>query len=1083
MSRSVFRIIDASGILSSIVVWTLIVWSLVVCANAQTRDTNTPAPPSAEEIAEHDQLWRTAQSLHAEGKPAEALAAGETCLAFARKVFGDEHPRLLPTLAWLAQRSLELGNRELAVVQARRLATISGKTLGESSEQAKFDRLRLAYFEKLANASADRFTSAIALEAKAHRLYAARDYQLATDRLDYQHALESYADKRRLVERYLDQREDRLRNESRFQETLDTLRELDRLRAEVLGPAHPFHAVTWFLIGDAYERLDRYEDAAPWFRKAWTSFQDTLGSNSVVTAQCCLLLAKCRYREAEFRDAARLLMLAAECYEAAGEHYVSAWVSGFQGDCYRRDGDDKAAIAAYLTSMQRFKAMVAPGRQGLAASLSHLAGLHIGIDDEDRPRHLYRFALAMQRVIGGPQMAYAASLSNLADVHRAQSDYRRAEPLYRESLEIAEKTFGREHPLTAINQANLGLLYAELGRPRDAEPLLRASCDVMRGWLDRMADNQSERQQLLSAEEYRVYLSAWLGVAYQCEIPVAERYERLLAWKGAVYAAQTERSALLKLPQAQGKWEQLRQVRQQIALVALSAPDRSAPDATQKLERQERQLAELTARQEALEVELSRQHAEFQSGKVARRMTVDELRARLPADCALLDFIEYQRPDDKAIELKQAARWEHRVGVFVVRRECELDWIDLGQVETVQQAVDEWRAVHGRASVQAKERTATGEALSRLLWRPMASLVGDARTVLVAPDGVLHAIPLGALPGPQPGSYLIEERAFAVVPVPQVIGTWLEQPDAAPGIAAEPPSLLVFAEVDYGAAPGPINPALAANDERRLARAAGDDRGGPLKFPSLANARAELLSVSDSFSRSFDQKAKEYRGKQATEAALRQHAPGNRYIHLVTHGFFAPESVRSILDRHVATRQGPEEGNYFSLERMTYALGKRSVHRTVAGFHPGLLSGIALAGANVPAQPGQDDGIHTALEVSALDLRTTELVVLSACETGLGKVAGGEGTLGLQRAFHQAGARTTVASLWNVSDRTTMLLMSRFYENLWGKKLPKLEALREAQLWLMRDQESRGASPETVEAAEPLPPYHWAAWVLSGDWR
>jgi CHAT domain-containing protein len=170
----------------------------------------------------------------------------------------------------------------------------------------------------------------------------------------------------------------------------------------------------------------------------------------------------------------------------------------------------------------------------------------------------------------------------------------------------------------------------------------------------------------------------------------------------------------------------------------------------------------------------------------------------------------------------------------------------------------------------------------------------------------------------------------------------------------------------------------------------------------------------------------------------------------------------------------------------------------VSGFHPGLLSGIALAGANQPLAAGGDDGILTALEVEQLDLSQLELAVLSACETGLGKSAGGEGVLGLQRAFQIAGARSTVTSLWKVDDAATQMLMTEFYRNLWHKRLGKLEALRQAQLWMLnhgseqpqirRELAARGlivfAGDAPVPADAPrLPTYFWAAFVLSGDWR
>ncbi len=178
----------------------------------------------------------------------------------------------------------------------------------------------------------------------------------------------------------------------------------------------------------------------------------------------------------------------------------------------------------------------------------------------------------------------------------------------------------------------------------------------------------------------------------------------------------------------------------------------------------------------------------------------------------------------------------------------------------------------------------------------------------------------------------------------------------------------------------------------------------------------------------------------------------------------------------------------------------------LTGLNPGLLSGLALTGANraatqaVTNDPEADDGILTAEEIGTMNLDGVNLVMLSACDTALGQTAGGEGLLGLQRAFQSAGARSVVASLWRVDDDATRTLMVEFYKNRWEKKLSKLEALRQAQLKMMRhyDPKSgklRGAGAfrpvdpaklaAAQEAARPttLSPRYWAAFVLSGDWR
>ena len=169
--------------------------------------------------------------------------------------------------------------------------------------------------------------------------------------------------------------------------------------------------------------------------------------------------------------------------------------------------------------------------------------------------------------------------------------------------------------------------------------------------------------------------------------------------------------------------------------------------------------------------------------------------------------------------------------------------------------------------------------------------------------------------------------------------------------------------------------------------------------------------------------------------------------------------------------------------------------------HPGLLSGLAFAGANNPPETGGNDGILTALEVAALDFGQAEMVVLSACDTGLGPSAGREGLLGLQRAFQIAGAKSCVASLWSVDDAATQALMIEFYRNLWERKLSRIDALRQAQLTMLESFDpgeglvrgTIGKLPGKTANNPPsetrnrqsarVPPRYWAAFVLSGDWR
>lgn len=162
--------------------------------------------------------------------------------------------------------------------------------------------------------------------------------------------------------------------------------------------------------------------------------------------------------------------------------------------------------------------------------------------------------------------------------------------------------------------------------------------------------------------------------------------------------------------------------------------------------------------------------------------------------------------------------------------------------------------------------------------------------------------------------------------------------------------------------------------------------------------------------------------------------PSPRILHIATHGFFLPDTL-----------QGQEE-------------------------HPMNRTGLILAGANHAWARGKpvsdmEDGILTAFEITTMDLKNTELVVLSACETGLGYIVNNEGVFGLQRAFKQAGAKNLMVSLWSVPDKATQLLMTQFYQNCLDKNMSLRDALKAAQQWM------RGQNAYKN-------PYYWAGFVL-----
>ena len=160
-------------------------------------------------------------------------------------------------------------------------------------------------------------------------------------------------------------------------------------------------------------------------------------------------------------------------------------------------------------------------------------------------------------------------------------------------------------------------------------------------------------------------------------------------------------------------------------------------------------------------------------------------------------------------------------------------------------------------------------------------------------------------------------------------------------------------------------------------------------------------------------------GVQADEQEFKTLAPGHRVLHLATHGFFLDEACDS----------GPATKD---------ARSTRSVHRE----NPLRLSGLAFVGANrhEPPAQGEDDGILTSEEISTVDLRAVDWVVLSACDTGVGDVRPGEGVFGLRRAFSIAGARSLVMSLWPVEDASARQWMAALYDARFARGMSTAKA-------------------------------------------
>ena len=414
-------------------------------------------------------------------------------------------------------------------------------------------------------------------------------------------------------------------------------------------------------------------------------------------------------------------------------------------------------------------------------------------------------------------------------------------------------------------------------------------------------------------------------------------------------------------------------------------------------------LAEDEATLGALEATVSRRTTEFQ--RLHYRVDAKNVAAALPDDGVLLEYYRYR-----------SASGEARYAVFAIADDGSIDAVDLGPASAIDDNAAALRAALSRSD-------GAYEAPARKGWRqllqPVASRFASARAIFVSPDSSLNLVPFAALVDER-GAFFLDGHASSYVSSGRDLLSMREHKPPRTGA-------VLFADPEFG--------------QHRSAGATA----APLteaEFPALpgtareADALAKILVEPKVFTRA-----------DATEARLREVA-GPSILHLATHGFFLGAPKADAADTRGIVWVPPE----------------RAPARVEVD-DPLLRSGLALSGANNHVA-SDNDGVITASELLSLDLHGTQLVVLSACETGVGELEAGEGVYGLRRSLVVAGTATQVMSLWKVDDDATEGLMVAFYERLLRGKLGRAASMREAQLAVRRDRPH---------------PYYWAGFIVSGN--
>lgn len=882
----------------------------------------------------------------------------------------------------------------------------------------------------------------------------------------------------------------------RFDDAGPMYEEALAIARRVHGDNHHKTAMSLAQLGSFYQDSGQIEKAVPQLVKALKVTRAVLGDRHSGTAIVLDMLGDVYFDTFRYAKAEQYFAESLSIWKSVfgDEHTKTAAAMSQLGTLYHRLGNFEKAEPLLRRNFDVVLKLLGSENARTASAATSLASLYHTMGRNDEVRALTERTLEITRKVWGDRHSTTAFvMRNLGAHYRLMGDYAKAERLLKESLSVYQAIDGVESTDAAFVTWDLAMLYRRSRQLQQAEDSNRQALTIFRRHRTE-GDPQLARvlreQSLIAATQDQIgeavkwqdqcrrsvrkhmfstlpQLSedsqlTYLGNTFQPDFELAlslgvnnpdnaVAVERSADWLLNGKASTHEvlaRASAYQTPEIAPVTNELRRVRNDLAKLAVQ----DQPMSAEGLRERRRQLE---SRKKELEQQIS--EAAHDLPDVEEWVLSRSVRAALPSHSALVNIVRMKiLPEFKKHELSQDSWLPAHYVAWILPSDTStrISVVDLGEAHAIDEQVS-----HLRTTIKGAFRkiSADGEAaltdayqleaetISKRLLRPIEQHLADVDHIILSPDGELWTLPWGSLLTGD-GAYLLEKWSLAFA----VSGRESVQLQFS---SANTTSPIIFADPDFDLSANRVR--SGSSSDRSKLRFAGGAR-----FPALPGTAAEAASIKPGLEGYLGQPVRILLQEDAQEAAFKNLQQPQALV-LSTHGFFREPESRAA---HVVDIDGSfsERGSSSSPQAGTVPT------------NPLLRCGLALAGCNHHTQlanAGKEDGILTGLEIIGTNLRGTELVVLSACETGLGDVRNGEGVAGLRQAFQLAGAQSVVSSLWQVEDNETARLMSRFFENL-ASGMKKSEALRQAQLTRIK------ARRERYGAAHP---FFWAAFTLTGQ--
>lgn len=968
------------------------------------------------------------------GNYSEAIRLCTETLNIIAKELGTEHPDYALALSNLASYQSSLGNYSEAIRLGTEALNIFAQTRGTKNSNYATSLSNLADYQS----SSGNYPEAIRLGTEASNIFAEI---WGTEHLDYATSLNNLAGYHSSLGDY--------------SEAIRLGTEALNIRAKILGTEHPVYATSLNNLATYYSSSGNYPEAIRLGTEALNIRAKTLGTEHPDYATSLNNLASYNSSLGNYSEAIRLgtEALNIRAKVLGTEHPDYAVSLGSLANYHSSSGNYSEAIRQGTEALNIFSKALGTEHPHYATTLNNLADYNASLRNYSEAIRLETMALKIyQKQIGKTHPNYAALLDNLARYNCYSGNYSEAARLSKKVLNIYEKVYGKKHAYYITMLGNSVFYNIAANNLSEVNDDIVACTNLLSSLIKKTFVNLTAYERRLFWNRYKIWLENYThNFAYKVrnDTLFANGYNSALISKGLLLNSDIEFSTLVQESGDKKSitlYNELRSLRKQID------------------ELREKPITERPANLDSLErIADNKEHKLLRYSKLygdyTHNLVIDwkQISNKIDTKDAAVEFVSFPSAKDSIIYV-----------AYVLRKDMK---------EPRMVPLFEERALK---SIRSRDYY-TSNAISDLVWQPLKEYINDAENIYFSPSGELYNIAIESVPS----SILDNKKLYRLSSTRELA---LEKSTAKRDNAA------IYGGLRYDLK----NVIPTADNNRHFEKTETDDftsyyniadsldayRGTSSLPEYLPATKTEAEDIEKALESSAV-KTKLYTDSTGTETSFKALSGKHiNIIHIATHGFYWKERETETTDFQMRPLQSNLLGRYTEDKALTR-------------------SGLLFAGANTALKGERlplyvDDGILTAKEIASLDLRSLDLVVLSACQTGLGEITG-DGVFGLQRGFKKAGANALMMSLWKVDDNATQILMTQFYKNLVAGK-SKFDALQNAQQYVRefevekavstnmgkrplsahaREQAQRNMKEKTIKKVKPYQnPKYWAAFIL-----